>query len=269
MNAREVKRLASESGVDLVGIAPIERFNSLPPEGNPVYIKPDAKSVIVLGFQVPRGALRGAEQGTAYHTVNDGRPEDLFVEMTYLFCRELERDGWESVPLWHQSSDLRNQGLRVSPDKPEPEVVLEMDYAAHAAGLGHVGMGKLFLTPEFGPRQVFTAVVTDLALEPDPLFEGRVCDECGACAQACPVGALSTEDIKGTDLCEGKAKWYSLRIESCRICKSGTLSNPYATEAEPWRVAAACGRACVAHLEDNHMLKRAFKSRFREPNEGE
>ncbi len=269
MGSDEVKRLARQSGADLVGIAPVERFADLPAEADPARIQPEARSVIVLGFQVPRGALRGAEHGTAYHTVADGRPVTMFVEMTYLFCRELEEDGWEAVPLWRQSPGLRRQGVQVAPGRPEPEVILDMDYAAHAAGLGHLGMGKFFLTPEFGPRQVFTAVVTDLELEPDAPFAGTMCDRCGACARACPAGALSADVVREAALCEGKAEWYSLRVENCRICKTGILSNPYSGDAEPWRVGAACGRACVAHLEDSGMLRRTFRSPFRGPGQGE
>ena len=65
-------------------------------------------------------------------------------------------EGWEATPVFHQSGDMRGQGVRVSPDRPEPNVILEFGYAAHAAGLGEVGRGKWLLTPEFGPRQMLT-----------------------------------------------------------------------------------------------------------------
>jgi hypothetical protein len=38
--------------------------------------------------------------------------------------------------------------------------------------------------------------------------------------------------------------------------------------AEPWRVSAACGRACVAHLEDAGRLSRKFVNPFREQQNG-
>jgi len=260
----DVKKKAKECGADLVGIASIERFAGLPPEANPRFIQPDGRSVIVLGFRFARGALRGIETGTAWQTLPGGNPSSMCVEMTYLFCRELENDGWEAVPLFAHSADLRNQGVRARPDRPEPNVILDMDYAAHAAGLGEIGRNGLFLTPEFGPRQLFTAAVTDLALEPDAPFARKVCDDCGACAAACPARALDASRTVGTPLGRGKARRYPVHVESCRICPTGAFAMPYSSKAEPFRLGAACGRACVAHLEDGGLLTRRFRAPFRE-----
>jgi epoxyqueuosine reductase QueG len=258
-----VRKLATECGVDLVGVASVDRFAGVRAEANPLSIKPDARSVIVLGFQIPRGALRGVELGTAWQTYVVALAPSL-IESTYQVCRAIEADGWEAVPLYNHSNDFRNQGVRAAADKPEPNVVLDMDYAAHAAGLGEVGRGKFFLTPEFGPRQIFTAVVTDMEVAADEPFAGKVCDDCGACAAACPALAMDAEDVRTSPLAAGEARWYGLRLESCQICKTGTVTLPYSSKSEPFRAAAACGRACVAHLEDGGRLTRKFRFPFRE-----
>jgi epoxyqueuosine reductase len=263
LDSDRLKKMARDCGADLVGIAAADRFAALPPEANPKYIQPDVKSVIVLGFQIPRGALRGVEEGTAWQTYVVALAPSM-VESTYHFCRAIESEGWEAVPIYHHSSDFRNQGVRVHPDKPEPNVVLDMDYAAHAAGLGEIGRGKFFLTPEFGPRQIFAAVATDMALVPDAPFSGKICDDCGACAAACPALALDKDRVLESALCEGQGRAYALRLESCQICKTGTVTLPYCSKAEPFRTGAACGRACVAHLEDGGLLSRQFRNPFRE-----
>lgn len=267
--AADVKSRALSLGADLVGIAPVERFANQPPEAHPNSISPDARSVIVLGFRIPRGALRGPESMTSWTTMGGGTGYTLAVETTYLLCRELERDGWEATPLIHQSGELRNRGVRVHPDKPEPNVILDMEFAAHAAGLGEIGMGKFFLTPEFGPRQTFMAVLTDLVLDPDPVFAGRICDACGACLKACPARAMDPEDVRESALCQGKARWYAMHLESCAICKTGPLSRPYSPDGDPCRVAAACGRACVAHLEETDALTKRFHNAFRDRAQAE
>jgi epoxyqueuosine reductase QueG len=260
-----VKKLALDCGADLVGIASVESFASQPREANPKYIKPDAQSIIVLAFSIPRGALRGVEEGTAWQTYGVGNPSwGMCVECTYLFCRKLENAGFEAVPLFNHSHDLRNQGVSVSPDKPEPNVIMEMDFAAQAAGLGEVGKGKFFLTPEFGPRQIFTAIVTDLAVEPDKPFAGKICDDCHACADACPAKAMDTKNLLTTPMVKGAATCFTLHVESCSICKTGTASLAYSKSSEPCRIGAACGRACVAHLEDGGKLTRKFKYPYRE-----
>ncbi|MCM8768643.1 MAG: hypothetical protein NC911_03035 [Candidatus Omnitrophica bacterium] len=263
----QIKQLAKEYGADLVGIASVSSFDFLPPDSHPRFIQPHARSVIVLGFRIPRGALRGVEEGTAWQTMAGASPfptASICVETTYRLARYLESKGWEAVPLFSHSPDLRHQGVAVSPDKPEPNVILEMELAAHAAGLGEIGRGRFFLTPEFGPRQLFTAIVTDKQWPPDKIFAGKICDNCGKCAASCPAKALDRQKILRFPLAKGKAECYSLHIESCRICRTGILQSPYSSKAEPLRISAACGRACVAHLEDSDRLTNRFLFPFRE-----
>ncbi len=268
MTTEKFREIARDLGADLVGVAPVERFAVFAPEANPLAIQPQTHSVIVLGFSIPRGALQGLEHATADYTLGSGIPTTLSIETTYQCCRRLEDEGWEATPLFRQSGDMRRQGVRVSPDKPEPNVIVEFDFAAHAAGLGEIGRNKLFLTTEFGPRQMFTLILTDAELAPDAPFSGTVCDDCGACAEACPAGALDASTLQRVPLCKGQAAWYPLHIESCRVCRTGTTRLPYSTDSEPFRLGAACGRACVAHLEDSGMLSRKFASPFR-PEKGE
>jgi len=267
VTTQEFKDLAQGMGVDLVGVAPIERFALFSPEASPLAIQPQTRSVIVLGFSIPRGCLQGMESGTAGYTLGAGIPTSVALESTYQLCRRLENEGWEATPMFRQAADMRGQGVRVSPDKPEPNVILEFDYAAHAAGLGEVGRGKWLLTPEFGPRQMLTIILTDAPLEPDAPFAGSDCDDCGACAAACPARALDCTQLQRAPLCQGEAAWYPLHIESCRVCRTGTTRLPYSTGSEPFRLGAACGRAYVAHLEDSGKLTRKFLSPFRPAKE--
>lgn len=267
LSSAQLKAKALDLGVDLVGIAPLERFQNVEDEEHPKSINPDTKSVIVLGFQITRGALRGIEEGTAWHTMTAGSPIHpmIMVELTYLVCRWIENQGWEATPVFPHPKEMKRQGVKVRPDRPAPDVILDMDYAAHAAGLGQIGLGKFFLTHEFGPRQLFCTILTDAEADHyDAVSREAVCDQCGQCVRACPVAAYVEGQFTTAPLCEGEATWQTLRIEYCRACGTGSLENPYVPGAEPWRVGAACGRACVAHLEDEGRLSRKFVNPFRE-----
>ena len=253
LNSEEIKRMALDCGADLVGIAPAERFNEVKSDENPRFIKPDVRSVIVLGFRILRGALRGIENGSNWGTYSGADPAGMSAymqEATYHFCCRLESAGFEALPLIRHSYDLRNCGVPVAPDRPGPDVIIDMEYAAFAAGLGEMGLGKLFLTPQFGPRQVFSAVLTELDLAPDPVFPGGLCDCCGACARACPARALDMKKTAAAEYPAGTLRHWSLLTESCQICKTGTSPRPYSLGLEPNRVGAACGRACSAHQEE-------------------
>ena len=62
----ELRSCARQAGADVFGIASIERFDELPREKHPRVIFPETQSVIVLGRRIPRGALRGVEEGTNF-----------------------------------------------------------------------------------------------------------------------------------------------------------------------------------------------------------
>ena len=62
---------AKQSGVDILGIAPISRFADLPREKHPAIIFPEVQSVLIIGKRITRGALRGIEEGTQF---------DLYVQ---------------------------------------------------------------------------------------------------------------------------------------------------------------------------------------------
>ena len=61
LTAAEVKAKAKDCGADIVGIAPMSRWEGTDKQHDPRYIFPDAKSMIVFGFRIPRGSLRGVD----------------------------------------------------------------------------------------------------------------------------------------------------------------------------------------------------------------
>lgn len=265
----EFVEAAKRCGADLVGVASVDRFEGIIPEGHPSSISPKAKSVVVLGFMIPRGALRGIEEETAWQTIEAGDPIQplILVNSTYGAVRWLETRGWEATPLYKHPLELRNQGVPVSASKPAPDVLLNFDYAAYKAGLGIIGKGKFFLTPEYGPRQLFSLILTDADIEPDNIYEGDFCEGCDACVKACP--ALAISETEQTHMpCSAELKWNKLRVESCLVCKTGATPNPYLSSAEPWRIGAACGRACVTSLEKRGLLKYKYANPYRDKSGG-
>jgi hypothetical protein len=86
-------------------------------------------------------------------------------------------------------------------------VLTNLCNGAHAAGLGSVGKGGFFLTPEYGHRQRFGFLFTNLELEGDEVIEVDFRKDCDACIQGCPLKALSAE--KGADL------------SICKQCRNG------------------------------------------------
>ena len=252
MNAAEVRSWAREFGADLVGIAPAERFAELAPERSPLAIFPECRSVLVVGRRVLRGALRGVEEGTNFQSTYGlfgfrWLEDNFLARTTYdLTCR-LEAAGFEAVPLFGYCEEGMPKGLPVAEGQPAPNVIVDLDFAARAAGLGAAGLGGFLLTPEYGTRQRLALVLTDAELDADPAFDGSVCDRCGACAAACPFGAIGEADVD---------------YDVCRKCPNGAMTGP-GRGSRPDRLAAACARACLVHLEGAGKCANAFAHPFR------
>ena len=62
LTAQAVKDYAKSVGADIVGIADMNRYEGAPKHADCRYIAPDARTMIVMGFRIPRGTLRGIEE---------------------------------------------------------------------------------------------------------------------------------------------------------------------------------------------------------------
>ena len=57
----QVIEASKKIGIDLIGFASKSRFEKVDAQHNPFSIFPEAKTVIMIGKRVCRGALRGVE----------------------------------------------------------------------------------------------------------------------------------------------------------------------------------------------------------------
>ena len=167
LNAQAIKEFAYAHGLDLCGIANIERFRNAPIRMHPASILPEARSVIVVGKRILRGGWRGIEEGTYWpaYTFFDyhGLLNTLFLQRRlYDLASFIESEGWEGVPYYSGVPETQPDVPPLRPGGVAPDVNLAIRIAALAAGLGEMGWSKVFLTKKFGPRQRFHAIITDL-----------------------------------------------------------------------------------------------------------
>ena len=239
MNAKELKIQARQHGADLVGIASAGSWEAWPNPANPRLIQPRCQSVVVIGRRVLRGALRGVEEGTSFGSTYRHYGQN-WNEMTFLVrtihdvARVLEAAGAEAVPLLGGGTDLDCKAL------------------AYEAGLGSIGKGGFFLTPEYGHRQRFGLILTDLALDGDTRVDLDFCDDCDACLKACPLDALvHTLGDAG----------FALDTQLCAVCQNGKFAGGEVSYERLDRLAASCGRACMVALEGK--IGNRFNEDFR------
>ena len=298
-----LREYAKRIGADLCGFTTMDRFEGAPKFQDPRYIFPRAKTCIVLAFRIPRGYFRGTEEGTyfvnytamGYAGINEVYAPIVLREL----CCYLEDDGYEAVPLpniqfvtnaYYNPNDPNSKlkSLPVSPDKPAPDVMIDMRIAAYAAGLGEFGWSKVFLTPEFGPMQRFVALLTDFECEPDPIYEGKICDRCMSCARMCTGKAISTTESDHLTIAGHDVEFAKIDLDACGKAYRGGVAeyNPFDVHAkglgEGWETAQqnfgmelymrhnvalegarGCMRECYIHLEKKGVLTHKFRQPFR------
>lgn len=305
LNASRIKKYAKKFGADIVGIASMDRFEGAPPQMDPRFIMPKAKSMIVMGFRVMRGSLRGIEEGTFfsnYSAMGYGGITYLYMPLTVInLAKVIEDEGYEAIPIGHQSDwraidergGLKNDFSRpVEPGKPSPDIMIHLRIAAFAAGLGEIGYSKMFLSPEFGPRQRIGVVLTELELEPDPLYSGPpLCNRCMACVEACPGKCISPTKTVKVEVAGRTLEWGEIDLAGCNMAFTGgrktepdekgyylkgrddVKPSPYSpfyhkpvnlyNTGQAVCGARGCTRACMISLENRGVLKNSFKSPFR------
>ena len=279
-----VRRVARENGADLVGFAPVSRFENAPPQFHPRTIYPPTRTVIAVAVRQPRGALKAVEEGTYWQAYNcdsywflNEIVAPTLLRAVVLF---LEEHGHTSVPVHNPFHP--HTGRQVRDDQPfGPDGMISLRVIGVAAGLGELGHSKVLLTPQFGPRQRVFAVFTDAELEPTPLVTDPICDGCQSCVRECEACAIGTSrdvtlTIDGHTFAhapfDAGACGRVHRGDDKRFSPFWNGSEKEGEEPSYSRflthrfrhlsicVARGCIRACLDHLEKTGRIQAQFKA---------
>jgi len=156
---------------------------------------PGAKSVFVFGMRIPAEVVRRAGKPPA-------EAAGPYAFQTYAtnwvgsvigvrLVKELESMGYRAA----MTMDLLNTASFTGNPRGSQPDSFSNRFAAVAAGLGWLTVNARAVTPEFGLRQRFVAIVTDAEMDESPVRSpgngAYLCRDCERmCISACPSGAL-------------------------------------------------------------------------------
>ena len=178
----DLRAFALRSGALVMGVADAEAFTAVPEGKRPTDYLPGAKSVVVMGGAQPRAA---DWQSPKYEHMEVSSTTDRISALGNRVATHIERTyGYYALNV-PQALDKGRQPF------------LSMSLAAELAGCGSASLAGPVLHPDYG-FMYYSAVITTLALDPDPQPETPACpapqcvemyDEIGKtpCMAVCPI----------------------------------------------------------------------------------
>ncbi len=248
LTARAVKNFAKACGADICRIGSMDGWEGAPRQMDPRYIFPDAKRIIGLGFRIPRGYLRGIEEGTFFSIYEfmgySGMNWRYMPHVLRQVVCFIEDHGYEAVPLpnWdafshegytdyrHPRTDRPFVSRPVAPGLPAPDVTISFRVAAVVSNLGEIGWSKMILTPEFGPMVRVVFLITEAELECDPpILPGTLCDRCKCCVRMCSGNAIPADKSVKFKVGDITVEHCDLDLARCSNAYSGGVReyNPF------------------------------------------
>lgn len=216
IDAEAIRTQARTLGIDLVGFCSWQDLEAEAPD----YDKPSQLStyltrLIVLAKRYPTGVARSPDAAFRQYAV--GRVARHLEEAAGGLAYWLEERDAIACILSAAIPDLRRQPMAYAGPGGQGSLLLRQ--AAAASGLGTLGLNEMILTPEYGPRVFLAGVLTDADVECGQPLAEELCpglEECGRCAEACPVAAIPNSAPPDTPLAEVRG----LDAEACaRACQ--------------------------------------------------
>lgn len=178
----DVKAVARRTGAALVGVARVNPLwiYSHNGRGRSLELPEGVDNAIVMAIAMDVGEIAKSPSSAAAAETSRGYSKMAVVASTV--AEYLRRLGWRAVSCGNDTA---------------LSIPLAVD-----AGLGVMGRNGLLLTRDLGACVRICKIFTDLPLAPDePESEGAeaTCGSCGLCADACPVGAISSAPAPSFD----------------------------------------------------------------------
>lgn len=219
---KDIKKLLTEFGADIVGIGKIDEI-----EAN---TRKDMPYGICIAVAIPKEVVNDLRVAPSmnyfdtYHLIND-----KLDKLSTLGAEFLMSQGFKAYP--QTNAAVKEYATEFSTQLPHKTV-------ATRCGIGWIGKCALLITEEYGSAIRITSILTDAPLEADTPNNESKCGNCMLCTNACPAQAvkginwninLVREEFFDPVKCKRKAREISKEMLDKEITLCGKCINvcPY------------------------------------------
>jgi epoxyqueuosine reductase len=202
---KEIRKLAIKSGADMVGVCSPESLYELPDHENRIReMVGDPTAIVVAAVRMFPAPIECSDKNVRPAQYETYCLYGQLDRIAFDVSRYLDDSGYKAVSIpafLPVEMSTARRGLIGD---------VSLRHAAEEAGLGRIGINRLLLTKEFGPRVRIAGIVTDAPLKIDSRLQEEVCNKCGACIKACPTGAISEDGKVDMKKCAPEILKYGL-----------------------------------------------------------
>src|SRR5215813_7656503 len=194
LDAQELRKICIEAGADDVGFVDVQRPELGAERDDILRFFPHTKSLISFVVRMNREPIHNPARSVA--NVEFHQTGERVNETAHRIVAALEARGMRAInPAMGFPMEMANAGagkIWVVSHKP----------VAVAAGLGHMGIHRNVIHPQFGNFMLLGTVLVDASISAyqRPL-EYNPCLECKLCVAACPVGAIGADGAFNFSAC--------------------------------------------------------------------
>jgi epoxyqueuosine reductase len=198
----DVKEYAKSLGADLVGIASADSEYLKDNKAGLETILPGCKALVVIAKRLNGDAISSRNTKLAqYDTICTYQELDFIMHKVTWYLKETDYRAVSIPP---------NMPIDFSQEKRGMYGEVNQKCAAAAAGLGNIGINRLFLSPEFGPFLRMGSILTNADLKADEPLKERICTRCMECVKKCPAGAIGEDGSLDLNKCMRISLQYGL-----------------------------------------------------------
>ena len=185
----KIKEIAFRNGVDLFGIASVDRFNSAPKGFHPKDIYQKTESIVAFAIKLPKETLF-IDNPIPFTHVNTLAMQKMDL-ITFNISAELDNLGVKNILIPSDDPYLFWDSV-----KQEGRAILSLRHVGYLAGLGKLGRNNLLINKKYGNMIQLGALLIGEKYVPDSLAEYEVCPpKCNICIDNCPQQALTGETV--------------------------------------------------------------------------